>query len=96
MAAQMQMSSMQDMQKGEPCEHCAKTADKQQKKNGCCGDMACAANCASTSHASITFFGMQSIPLSFVGSTTERFYGSDRVLASHPLNTQDRPPKHLS
>ncbi|MDE3015928.1 MAG: hypothetical protein KGI29_03295 [Pseudomonadota bacterium] len=93
MAAKMQMQHM-DMK---DCKGCVKTAGKQeQKKGGCCGDMACVAKCSSMSNASPTFFGTQQIAsLSLVG-IAERFYGSDHVLASHLLNTQDRPPKYLS
>lgn len=95
MAAKMQMEQM-DMKGMKDCKGCDKTADKQeQKKGGCCGDLACVAKCSSMSNASGTFLGHTSIPLS-LASNTERFYGSDHVLASHLLNTQDRPPKHFS
>ncbi|MDE3038581.1 MAG: hypothetical protein KGJ21_09060 [Pseudomonadota bacterium] len=96
MMAKMQTRQM-DMQGMKGCKGCAKTADKrQQKKGGCCGDMACAAKCASMSGAGNVFLGAQhNVSLSSV-SKAERFYGSDRVLAPHLLGTQDRPPKRLS
>ena len=94
MAAQMQMQKM-DMK---DCKGCDKMTqqDQQKKKGGCCGDMNCAAKCSSMSNAGTMFFGNQATLLSFVGISTERFYVSDDVLASHLLNTQDRPPKYLS
>lgn len=95
MMSKMRMSSMQDMQKGKPCEHCAKMAKQEQKKRGCCGDVACAAECASMTNAGNALFGMQSALLSFV-SSTKRFYSSDPVLVSQFLHTQERPPKYLS
>ena len=92
MAAKMQMQQM-DMK---DCKGCAKTTDKQeQKKNGCGGDMACAAQCSSMNNASAMLLGTQLASPSFV-SSMERFYSSNHVLASHLLQTQDRPPKHLS
>ena len=94
MAAKMQAQQM-DMKGMKDC--CAKMAkQEQQKKNGCCGDPACAAKCLSMSNAGITFFGSEHIASFFPASSTERSYSSDHVLASHLLNTQDRPPKHLS
>ena len=96
MAKMEQMSSVQDMQKGKPCEHCTKMGNQEQKKGGCCGDPACAAKCLSMSNASNAYVGTQAAPFSFAISTTERLYSSDHVLASHLLQTQDRPPKHLS
>lgn len=96
MAAKMQMQQM-DMQGMKDCKGCAKTSDKQeQKKGGCCGDIACAAKCSSMSNAGNIFFGTQHIDSLSLASGAERFYGSDHVLASHLLNTQDRPPKYLS
>lgn len=93
MAAKMHMQQMEM----KDCKGCAKTAGKQeQKKNGCCGDLACAAKCSSMSNAGNALFGAQHIASLSLISGAERFYGSDHVLASHLLNTQDRPPKHLS
>jgi hypothetical protein len=92
MAAKMQMQQMEM----KDCKGCAKTADKEQKKGGCCGDLACAAKCSSMSNASTMFFGTQQIASFSPVSIAERFYSSDSVLASHLLNTQDRPPKYLS
>lgn len=94
MAAKMQMQQM-DMK---DCKGCANTAEKQdqQKKNGCCGDMACAVQCSSMSNAGTTFLGTQHITPLSLASGAERFYASDNALASHFLNTQERPPKHLS
>jgi len=98
MMSTMQISSMQDMQKAKPCARCAQTAKQEhQKRNGCCGDIACAAKCSSMSNANTLFFGSNQITsLSLVGTSMERFCGSDHVLASHLFHTQDRPPKHLS
>lgn len=96
MATKMQMQQM-DMKGMKDCKGCDKTANKQdqQKKNGCCGDMACVAKCSSMSNASSTFPDHEPTRLS-LASGTQRFYGSDHVLASHLLNSQDRPPKSLS
>jgi len=97
MAAKMHMQQM-DMKDMKDCKGCDKTANKQdqQKKNGCCGDMACVAKCSSMSNITGPFLGHQSIPLSFASSSALRFYDSDDVVASHLLNTQDRPPKSLA
>lgn len=94
MAAQMQMQQV-DMK---DCKGCANTTDKQepQKKNGCCGDMACADKCSSMSNSGTIFFSTQRIASRSPASNAERFYGSDHVLASHLQNTQDRPPKYRS
>ena len=93
MAAKMQMQQM-DMK---DCKGCAKTANKQdsQKKNGCCGDMACAAKCSSMSNASTTLYNAHSILLSSVAHA-KQLYSSDHVLTSQFLNTQERPPKLFS
>ena len=96
MAAKMQMQQM-DMKDMKDCKGCAKTTKQEQKKGGCCGDPACAAKCLSMINASsITFFGITQATSLALASSTERFYGSDHVLSSHLLQTQDRPPKHLS
>ena len=93
MAAKMQMQQM-DIK---DCKGCVKTGNKQglQKKNGCCGDMGCAAKCSSMSNASTIFYSTSSIVLSFVAHTVQ-FYSCDQVLASQFLNTQERPPKYFA
>lgn len=96
MAAQMQMQHM-DMTDMKDCKGCAKTAkQEQQKKNGCCGDPACAAKCLSLSNVSTIFFSPQQVPSLSLARITARFYVSDNMLASHVLHTQERPPKYLS
>lgn len=96
-AAAMQMQQM-DMKGMKDCKGCVKTSDRQdhQKKTGCCGDMECAAKCSSMSNAGTTFFGTQHGASISFASSAESLYGPDHKLASHLLNTQDRPPKYLS
>lgn len=95
MAAKIQMQHM--AMKG--CKACDKMTRQEQqnhhKKNGCCGDMACAAQCSSMSNIVPALPGDQFAALS-PGVSAMRFYAGDRLLASHLRGTQDRPPKSLS
>ena len=93
MAAKMHMQMGMKDCKG--CDKMAKQEPQHQKKNGCCGDMACAAQCSSMSNIVPALPGSEFVVLSSSISTV-RFYAGDRMLASHLLQTQDRPPKFLS
>ncbi|MDE3017267.1 MAG: hypothetical protein KGI29_10195 [Pseudomonadota bacterium] len=96
MAMKMHMQQMDVKAMKGCCDKMAKQ-DQQghQKKNGCCGDMACAAHCSSMSNIVPMLSGNQFAALSSSTSTVH-FYAGDRLIASHLLNTQDRPPKSLS
>lgn len=92
------MKMQQDMGKHGCCSQKAeKMVEKQQSQkqspSGCCGDTACNVKC-STSSVSLSAPSKGDLPQMM--RQAQRLYPTDAVLASHLLNTQDRPPKHLS
>ena len=78
------------------CKGCNNTAAQERpSNNGCCGDLDCKVKCFSTGNVSAFLIEDATVFPQFAGMT-ERQYLADHVLPSHLLNTQDRPPKHLS
>lgn len=94
-----QEAAKQDMEKHDCCPKKAeKTAEKQQSQkqspSGCCNDAACNVKCSASGGMSLSAPSKGDLPQ--LTRQTQRLYPTDAALASHLLNTQDRPPKHLS
>ena len=81
-----------EMGKMEDCAGMAKA--KQEKKSGCCDDTACTMQCTSATTASIGFISKFEVPL--LVPQSQVFQMTDDTSAFFQLNTQERPPKHLS
>lgn len=96
MMKMQQEAAKQDMEKHDCCPKAEKTAEKQQsqKKSGCCDDAACNVKCSASGGMSLSAPSKGDLPQ--LTRQTQRLYPTDAALASHLLNTQDRPPKHLS
>jgi hypothetical protein len=93
MAAQMQQDA-KETQSGKDCSGCTMTGKQEQKKSGCCDNGACIVKCSSI--GSTASYAPAKIELPNFTVTAVRFYVADGILPSNRLQTQDRPPKHLS
>lgn len=92
MMKMQQEAAKQDVEKHDCC---PKTEKQQsQKKSGCCDDAACNVKCSASGGMSLSAPSKGDLPQ--LTRQTQRLYPTDAALASHLLNTQDRPPKHLS
>ena len=88
MAAKMQMM-------GKECKGCTMTGKQEPGKKGCCDDSACAQKCSSVGSVTGTVLPA-SVAMPKLADSGQKFIMPDGVLPPHLLNTQDRPPKHLS
>ena len=95
MAAKMQMQQM-DMKGMKDCKGCDKMAKQEPKKNGCCGDLACAAKCSAMSGGITMNLPTVKADLPAINAEAQRLYSADATIASRHLNTQERPPKSLA
>lgn len=99
MAKMQQEMAKQDMEKHDCCpKKSEKMAEKQQSQkqssSGCCDNMACNVKCSTSGGMNLSAPSKSDLPQ--LTRQTQRLYPTDVALASHLLNTQDRPPKHLS
>lgn len=93
MAAQMQQAA-KAVQSDEDCPDCTMTGKQEQKRNGCCDKGACMVKC-STVGSNISNLPTR-LELPNFTAITVKFYMADGVLPSSFIQTQERPPKHLS
>jgi len=98
MMKMQQEAAKQDMEKHDCCPKKAeKMAEKQQSQkqspSGCCDNAACNVKCSASG---MSLSAPSKGDLLQLTRQTQRLYPTDAALASHLLNTQDRPPKHLS
>ena len=93
---QMQHTQQMDMQSMKDCKGCDKMAKHEPKKNGCCGDLACAAKCSAMSGGISMNLPTVKADMPSVSGQMKRLYPADAAIASRHLNTQERPPKSLS
>jgi hypothetical protein len=94
MAKMQQQVAIQDMGTAHDCDGCPKAEKKQSQKSGCCDDTACNVKCSASSGMNMSAAPNSDFPA--LMKQSQRLYVSDSVLASHLLNTQDRPPKSLA
>jgi len=77
------------------CPDCVeKSENQEQHKNKCCGDIGCAVNCSSAISLNMPI-GMNAVLMSVTLSAHTLHPANDAVM-SFSLQTQERPPKHLS
>lgn len=81
------------MEKAHDCDS-AMQAQEEQMPSGCCDDAACIEQCSIG--VSITMPDIPKAASSQLPQPSQRFYVIPAALASHFLNTQDRPPKFLA
>lgn len=93
MMAKMKMEA-NSMQMGKDCKGCDMSSKQEQKKNTCCGDKSCVAQCSVV--GSVGNVASTNISLFDFHSVAQKFAMADGTLPSYFLQTQERPPKHLS
>ncbi len=92
MAAKMQQMTKE---MGKDCKGCTMTGKQEPKKNSCCDDKTCTAKCSSLS--SVTGNTLPAtIAMPQFAVTSQKFAMTGSSPPSFFLNTQERPPKHLS
>lgn len=98
MAKMMKMEHGQkmDMQDMEDCDGCDKMAKQDSKKSGCCDDAACNAKCSAMNSSASMNLPSVKTEIPAINQLVQRFYAVDANIASAHLNSQERPPKHLS
>ena len=82
------------MQMGKDCKGCDMTGKQEQKKNACCDDKSCVAQCSTVS--SMSSIIPSGISFTAFHSIAPKFAVADGTLPSYFLQTQERPPKPLS
>ncbi len=92
MAAKMQQMTKE---MGKDCKGCTMTSKQESKKNGCCDNGACTAKCSSFSSVSGNVLPDTIAMLQFA-TAAQKFTMAGVAPPSFFLNTQERPPKHLS
>lgn len=92
MAAKMQQMTKE---MGKDCKGCTMTGKQESKKNGCCDDGACTAKCSSFSSVSGNTLP-DTIAMPQFATAAQKFTIAGSAPPSFFLNTQERPPKHLS
>ena len=92
-AAHMQKDA-KAMHADKDCPGCTMTGKHEQKQNGCCDDSACIIKCSTVGLTASTIPTKIEIP-DFT-AVAVKFPMADGVLPASLLQTQDRPPKHLS
>jgi hypothetical protein len=93
MAAHMQQDAKAG-QSDKDCPGCTMTSKQEQKKSGCCDNGACIVKCSATGNIASNVPTKVELPI--FTAMTVKFYMADGVSPSSLLQTQDRPPKHLS
>jgi hypothetical protein len=96
MTAQMQQIA-KTMPSGKDCtgSGCAMTGKQESKKNGCCDNGTCTEKCSVLGGVTANMPSSKIILPKFT-AVAEKYYVTEGVLPSHLLQTQDRPPKHLT
>lgn len=92
MAAKMQMQQT-DMK---DCKGCDNMAKQESEKGGCCDESGCNAKCPAMSGGVTMNLPSVKTDLPAIGDQANRFYPADAAVVSAHLNSQERPPKHLS
>ena len=98
MAKMMKMEHGQsmDMQDMEDCDGCDKMAKQDSDKSGCCDDAACNAKCSAMNSSLSMNLPSMKAETTAINQLVQRFYAVYAHLPSAHLNSQERPPKHLS
>ena len=92
MAMQMQKMT-KEMDKD--CKGCAMNSKQEPKKNGCCDNSACTAKCSSLGSVASNILP-DAVAVPQFATAAQKFTMAGTVPPSFFLNTQERPPKHLS
>jgi hypothetical protein len=94
MVAHIQQAA-KDTVSGKMCNGCTMTGKLESKKGGCCDDDTCTAKCFSLG-VSASYILSAKADLPEFAAASVKFYTADGMIPSYLLQTQDRPPKHLS
>jgi hypothetical protein len=92
----MEHGPQMDMQGMEDCDGCDKMAKQESDKSGCCDDATCNAQCSAMNSSVSMNLPSVKAETPAINQLVQRFYAVDAHLPSAHLNSQERPPKHLS